>query len=670
MNSTPPGETSQPAPEKKTLLTPALLGWVFAAAGILLLLPRLLQFVQITSAFIAWPWQFDFSEGVNLNAAMQLAAGHNIYHSGDPNGFISAPYPPFFYLLTAPLSWLTGPSLLGGRLLSLMATLAVSVLLAVAVGKATHFWSAGILAGTLWLTFSPVMIWAALYTQHIFALALGLSGLVWVMLKPDARRFAFLVGPLLFALAFFTKQSAVDMAAAATLWLFLRNPKQGFRFGLVLAALVLLPFFAANLLLKGGLWEHTITNQGLPSSGRRFTRLLGRLWGEHWPVLSLGIASLPAVIVALFLSWRKRSDVLANPLTLAMFYFVIAFASVLVRLGRTGVNYNHFIDCLLPACLLFGLALGWLLRSLESRPTTVPNPLTTPRLFAGAGVACLAIVLIAQVLLFTDPHNWYSGIWPDPAAAQQMQSWSDRVAATPGDVFSEDEYLVLSNNKPVIYDDDFMFNTLAGLGKWDQYVFVQSLRDRRFGLVILQSGSTRFTPEASQALDASYTMKVQSSLVIYEPKPVPLSPQVTLTCTLSGLGDTVSLLGYALPPGVAWNGATRGDDLHVTLYWQAANKISGDYATHVQLLNEAGEKVAGQDNPHTASGKPTTDWQPRETVLDSAGLTIPATLPPGRYKLIAGMYQNQNGTLTDLIPTCTPPAQLGNAVTLGWLQIK
>ena len=165
-------------------------------------------------------------------------------------------------------------------------------------------------------------------------------------------------------------------------------------------------------------------------------------------------------------------------------------------------------------------------------------------------------------------------------------------------------------------------------------------------------------------------MKVQSNLVIDEPKPVPLAPQVALSCTLEGFGDLVSLLGYALPPGVAWDGVGQGETLHVTLYWQASSKIAGDYATDVQLISKLGEKVASQDNPHTAADKPTTDWQPGETVLDSAGLTLPAALAPGRYKLIAGMYRNQNGTLTDLIPTCQPPTQDGNAVTLGWVNVE
>src|SRR5205085_10403321 len=119
-------------------------------------------------------------------------------------------------------------------------------LISLAVGKFTKHWSAGLLAGALWLTFSPVMIWAALYTQHILALAFGLAGLVWVMFKPDARRLSFLVGPILFALAFFTKQSAIDAAAAAALWLLLRDLRNGFRFALTLAAMILLPFLAVN----------------------------------------------------------------------------------------------------------------------------------------------------------------------------------------------------------------------------------------------------------------------------------------------------------------------------------------------------------------------------------------------------------------------------------------
>ena len=215
---------------------------------------------------------------------------------------------------------------------------------------------------------------------------------------------------------------------------------------------------------------------------------------------------------------------------------------------------------------------------------------------------------LPRVLLFHRPAIG-SGIWPDPTAAQQMQSWSDRVAATSGDVFSEDEYLVLSNNKSV--SRRRLHVQYSGRPRqMGSVVFVQSLQ-MRFGLVILQSGSTRFTPEASQALDASYTMKVQSSLLIDELKPVPCHPRSRSPVPIRNR-RRCSLLGYALPPGVASSGAIRGEDLHVTLYWQAANKIAGDYATHVQLLNEAGEKSRRSGQPPHSFRQTTTDWQPRK----------------------------------------------------------
>src|SRR4051812_40963844 len=83
--------------------------------ALLLLLPRLVSFAQITSGFVAWPWQFDFTEGVNLSATMKLAQGHNIYAPNGTDSFTSAPYTPLFYLITAPLSLLAGPALWVGR---------------------------------------------------------------------------------------------------------------------------------------------------------------------------------------------------------------------------------------------------------------------------------------------------------------------------------------------------------------------------------------------------------------------------------------------------------------------------------------------------------------------------------------------------------------------------
>src|SRR5437763_16697599 len=94
----------------------------FAVAVLLLLLPRLVLFVQFTSGLIAWPWQLDYDEGVTLHAAWLLAHGQNIYLPNPPDRFVSAPYPPLLYVLSVPLLWLGGLHLAAPRLIVLAAT--------------------------------------------------------------------------------------------------------------------------------------------------------------------------------------------------------------------------------------------------------------------------------------------------------------------------------------------------------------------------------------------------------------------------------------------------------------------------------------------------------------------------------------------------------------------
>ncbi|MDQ6694921.1 MAG: hypothetical protein M3014_10975, partial [Chloroflexota bacterium] len=103
--------------------------------GTVLLLPRMLVYLQTSVSLLAWPWQFDYTEGINLNDTLQLAAGHNIYRHNGPEGFLSAPYPPIFYILNAPISWFTGSQLWPGRALSVLATLAVATLLVYIVAR-------------------------------------------------------------------------------------------------------------------------------------------------------------------------------------------------------------------------------------------------------------------------------------------------------------------------------------------------------------------------------------------------------------------------------------------------------------------------------------------------------------------------------------------------------
>ncbi len=636
---------------------------ILIVATLALLVPRLLTFGQVTTTFLAWPWQFDFTEGVNLSATMQLANGHNIYAHNGPDAFVSAPYTPFFFMLTAPISLLAGPTLWVGRAISLAATLIVALLPVYAVRRATRSWLAGALAAALWLSLSPVIVWAALYTQHILALMFGLAGLVWAMRYPGGKRLY--VAAVWLALAFYTKQSAVDAAGAVVVWLLLLDWRRGLRFGAALALVVGLPFASANLLLKGGLWEHAFGNQALPWNERRFWRLLNRLWGEYWPVLGLGVGCAAGAVAAKMPALRRLGlPRMSKEWGLAALYFVFAQASVLVRLGRDGVNYNHMIDALLPACLLVGLSTGYVMGRVNAGARRGSGMRSTATLVA------LSALVVAQTSILADPHTWYLGGWPSEELDGQMRSLSKLVADTPGDIYSEDVYLALSNGRPVIYDDAFMFVSLANQGKWDESVFDRSLRDRRFSLILLQADSERWTEAGRKAFTENYDLKFSDLVSTYTPKVTPVTPQYDMQCAFAGGGDEVELKGYSLPPGAAWDGSKPGEVLRVTLYWQTNRTLSRSYATYVHMLSEENEAIVSVDNPQTGAGKPTTEWQAGALITDTVSLPLGKDVAAGRYRLIAGMYGTNGTSITALTPVCGQGNVFGDGVSLGFVEVK
>ncbi len=100
------------------------------------------------------------------------------------------------------------------------------------------------------------------------------------------------------------------------------------------------------------------------------------------------------------------------------------------------------------------------------------------------------------------------------------------------------------------------------------------------------------------------------------------------------LGESVALVGYDRTPLHPRPGQT----LRVALYWQALHPLEAEYHTFVHLLDGEGRKAAQSDRQPGGVYYPSTLWQPGETLRDEHRLTLPADLPPGDYRLLAGMY--------------------------------
>ena len=117
------------------------------------------------------------------------------------------------------LSW----GLIGGRWLSLSATL-LALLTGLLVWLERHSLLASALGGLLYLTFTPVIIWASFYKQDMLAVALALAGLCWLARWPAGWRVYELPS---FILAVYTKQTALVAPVAAIGYLCWREWRAG-----------------------------------------------------------------------------------------------------------------------------------------------------------------------------------------------------------------------------------------------------------------------------------------------------------------------------------------------------------------------------------------------------------------------------------------------------------
>lgn len=116
-------------------------------------------------------------------------------------------------------------------------------------------------------------------------------------------------------------------------------------------------------------------------------------------------------------------------------------------------------------------------------------------------------------------------------------------------------------------------------------------------------------------------------------------------------GERVRLAQVALPASLP----VRGEAITVTLAWQATATGGSPLRSFVQLVDES-QARAVSDHP---MAPPATSWIPGEWIVDTHTLTLPPDLPPGRYRLIVGLYDPDT---EQRLPT----ADRENFVLLEW----
>ena len=140
-----------------------------------------------------------------------------------------------------------------------------------------------------------------------------------------------------------------------------------------------------------------------------------------------------------------------------------------------------------------------------------------------------------------------------------------------------------------------------------------------------------------------------------------------LTCCIVGvrLGTVASLEAVHLdaPPSAPglWSGQP-GETLTATLYWRAQTETDTGYKVFLHLVSGQGAVATQHDSVPALGSSPTTGWVPQQVIADAHPLTLPSTLASGRYRLLAGLYDEATGRRL-------ATEKAGDAVELGALSV-
>ncbi len=81
-----------------------------------------------------------------------------------------------------------------------------------------------------------------------------------------------------------------------------------------------------------------------------------------------------------------------------------------------------------------------------------------------------------------------------------------------------------------------------------------------------------------------------------------------------------------------------GQSIAVDVSWIVLETPDANYSATLQLLDAAGQRIAGADLLAGGEMPPTTDWEPGQRVTLTFNLVLDASLPAGDYQLLTAVY--------------------------------
>ncbi|MFH1676278.1 MAG: glycosyltransferase family 39 protein [bacterium] len=459
-----------------------------------------LRFLYSAVQVYGIPYGIDFGEGYLADASLKIITGHNPYHPIQNPPWIVCSYPPLYPIINGILMFVFGPNLLPGRFIataSFLGILGLTILIfrKLGVGSTIAIISAGLLFAFPW----PVR-WAQVVRVDTLGIALALGG-IYIWLRSEKKSDAIL-SAILFACAVFTKQSLLSAPIAVLIYAFLSRDRRKFIFILLFVAFVGVTYGISGILTGGGIFLHLFKYTANEYFLLRFTSGLGAYIKSTWILQVIALISF------------FMPGALAGYRRIFIAYYILAHLT-LVTYGFEGSDTNYFIEPLIASIFLAGFAFD----SLSRIPHKLQSAKGLPKPENIAPILLIALIIVSGFINSNDfrVHR---------INGDRLQSGLGllRLATSaPGDILCEDASFTLLAGKKVIFQP-YIMSLLYKKGKWDQSEFVQSIRDKKYSLIMLRvnlntpkntenaslgyeaAGFDRWTDEMEDAVRENYTI--------------------------------------------------------------------------------------------------------------------------------------------------------------------
>jgi len=118
-----------------------------------------------------------------------------------------------------------------------------------------------------------------------------------------------------------------------------------------------------------------------------------------------------------------------------------------------------------------------------------------------------------------------------------------------------------------------------------------------------------------------------------------------LNCTAlpmpARFGEVILLTALCQP--TTPQSVAAGEVALVGLRWQTEATLAQRYKVTVQVLDNRNHVIAQRDSEPVGGSLPTDQWTVGETVVDNHGVFIPPGTPPGAYRVIVALYEQNTG---------------------------